>query len=60
MKVPLSWLREYVDVSVPVEELARRLTMAGTEVAGVATIGGWQDCYVGCVSKVEPHPTPTG
>ena len=56
MKVPLSWLREYVDVSVPVEELARRLTMAGTEVAGVATIGGWQDCYVGCVSKVEPHP----
>ena len=56
MKVPLSWLREYIDIAVPVEELARRLTMSGTEVADVATIGGWNDCYVGYVAKVEPHP----
>ena len=56
MKVPLSWLKEYVDIVVPVEELARRLTMAGTEVAEVATNGGWQGCFVGQVLKVEPHP----
>ena len=31
MKVPLSWLREYVDVTLPVGELARRLTLAGLE-----------------------------
>ena len=30
--------------------------MAGTEVAEVATIGGWNDCFVGHVDKVEPHP----
>ena len=56
MKVPLSWLKEYVDIMVPVEELAHRLTMAGTEVAEVATIGGWNDCYVGYVASVDPHP----
>ena len=56
MKVPLSWLKEYVDVAVPAEELARRLTMSGTEVAEVVTIGEWKDCYVGYVTKVEPHP----
>jgi len=56
MKVPLSWLKEYVDVTVPAEELARRLTMAGTEVSEVVTIGGWTSCYVGLVTGVEQHP----
>ena len=39
MKVPLSWLRDYVDVSVPVGELAERLTFSGTEVTGVQAVG---------------------
>ena len=56
MKVPLSWLKEYVEIKVPADELARRLTMAGTEVAEVATIGGWNNCFVGYVAEVEPHP----
>ena len=56
MKIPLSWLKEYVDISMPVQELAHRLTMAGTEIGGVDTIGGWKNCYVGNVLSVEPHP----
>jgi phenylalanyl-tRNA synthetase beta chain len=56
VKVPLSWLKEYVDIVVPVKELAHRITMAGTEVAEVATIGGWKDCFVGYVTGVEQHP----
>ena len=56
MKVPLSWLKEYVDITVPVDELAHRLTMAGTEVGEVAGIGDWTNCQVGLVTKVEPHP----
>ena len=32
MKVPLSWLKDYVDISLPVDELAERLTLAGLEV----------------------------
>ena len=56
MKIPLSWLKDYVDINMPVEDLAHRITMAGTEVAEVVTIGGWKDCYVGRVDIVEPHP----
>ena len=32
MKVPVSWLREYVDFDLPVEELARRLVFTSCEV----------------------------
>src|SRR4051794_28139734 len=39
MKVPLSWLREYVDVNMPIPELVQRLTLAGLEVASVRLIG---------------------
>jgi phenylalanyl-tRNA synthetase beta chain len=39
MKVPLSWLREYVDVTIPVAELARRLTLAGLELSGARAFG---------------------
>ena len=28
MKVPLSWLREYVDLTIPVADLVERLTLA--------------------------------
>jgi phenylalanyl-tRNA synthetase beta chain len=39
MKVPLSWLRDYVDLNLPVAQLAERLTLAGLEVSGVRLIG---------------------
>jgi phenylalanyl-tRNA synthetase beta chain len=39
MKVPLNWLRDYVDLPLPVAELAHRLTLAGLEVTGARVIG---------------------
>ena len=39
MKVPISWLRDFVDIDLPLEELASRLTMAGLEVEEIAFIG---------------------
>ncbi|HYN89814.1 MAG TPA: hypothetical protein VER55_14875, partial [Ardenticatenaceae bacterium] len=40
MKVPLSWLNEYVDVrDIPPLKLAERLTLAGLEVASLDFIG---------------------
>ena len=39
MLVPLSWLRELVDVDLPVEEIARRLTLGGLEVEGLRFVG---------------------
>ena len=56
MRVPLSWLRDYVDIDGPVQELAHRLTMAGVEVGEVIELGGWKECLVGEVLTVSPHP----
>ncbi len=39
MKVPLKWLEDYVPLTLPVAELAERLTLAGLEVSGVRLIG---------------------
>ena len=56
MRVPLSWLRDYVDVTLPAKDLAHRLTMAGVEVGEVLETGGWSGCFVGQVLAVRPHP----
>ena len=39
MQVPLSWLKDYVDVDLPIEELARVMTMAGMEVELIHVVG---------------------
>ena len=39
MRVPLSWLKEYIDISISAEELAERLTLAGLEVGAIEYIG---------------------
>ncbi|MBS1250474.1 MAG: Phenylalanine--tRNA ligase beta subunit [Chloroflexi bacterium] len=39
MKTPLSWLKEYVDIELPTEELARRMTLAGLEVEEIRYVG---------------------
>ncbi|MBN2083884.1 MAG: phenylalanine--tRNA ligase subunit beta [Anaerolineales bacterium] len=39
MRVPLSWLKEYVDFDLAPEELAKRLTFAGLEVEEIEYIG---------------------
>ena len=39
MKVPLSWLKEFVEITLPVEVLAERLTLAGLEVGTIHYIG---------------------
>ncbi len=39
MRVPLQWLRDYVDLDLPIARLAERLTLAGLEVAAVKPVG---------------------
>ncbi|MCX6041141.1 MAG: phenylalanine--tRNA ligase subunit beta [Caldilinea sp.] len=59
MLVPLSWLKEYVELTLPVEALAERLTLAGLAVDAIHTIGDWWDpetLVVGRVAAVLPHP----
>ena len=59
MKVPVKWLREYVDITLELDELVERLTLAGLEVGAVEQIGDWWDrerIVVGEVLEVRPHP----
>ena len=39
MLVPLSWLEEYIDINLPLDDLAERLTLAGLEVGAIEIIG---------------------
>jgi len=71
MKIPLSWLKDYVDIPVPLENLAERLTLAGLEVESLEYIGlapqrqtaaqsglAWDrdKIVVGAILEVRPHP----
>lgn len=57
MKLPISWLKEYVDFELSPKELASLLTFSGTEVEGIKTIGGdFTGLVVGEVVSVERHP----
>ncbi|HET6745261.1 MAG TPA: phenylalanine--tRNA ligase subunit beta [Candidatus Limnocylindria bacterium] len=57
MLVPLSWLRDYVDVSLSPEQLAEQLTLRGMEVQGITVTGAdWTDVVVGRLLTVERHP----
>ena len=54
VKVPVRWLREYVDIAVPLGELARLLTMAGieTEIVNDKT-ETWEHMWVAMITALE-------
>ncbi len=64
MQAPLSWLKDYVDITLPISELAERLTLAGLEVGAVETIGlpgaelPWdpEKIVLGEILEIKPHP----
>ncbi len=57
MKVPLSWLKEYVDITLPAADVAEKLTMAGSEVEDIKVIGGaWENVVVAQITSISPHP----
>jgi phenylalanyl-tRNA synthetase beta chain len=59
MRVPISWLKDYIDITLPLEELAERLTMAGLEVGAIEYVGAdWEKdkVFVGEILEVQPHP----
>jgi phenylalanyl-tRNA synthetase beta chain len=57
MKVSLNWLRDYVDIEMPPEELGQLLTMTGSEVEGIEPVGqSLEDIVVAKIVAIEPHP----
>lgn len=55
MQIPLSWLKEFVDIDIPVELLAEKLTVAGLEVSHLQYIGVPQNTVEGVRSMKSDH-----
>jgi len=57
MKAPLSWLKDYVNINVPVKQLADDMTMSGSKVEEVIEDGKEISNVVICkIIEIERHP----
>jgi phenylalanyl-tRNA synthetase beta chain len=57
MKLPLSWMRDFVSVDAPVEEISRRLSFAGLVVEHIEKLTpGFAGVFAARVTNVEKHP----
>ena len=58
MRIPVSWIKQYIKYEVSNERIAELLTMAGTEVSEIIKFGdNWdENIIVGEITKIEKHP----
>jgi phenylalanyl-tRNA synthetase beta chain len=57
MLVPVSWLKDYVDIDIDLNSLAEAMTMSGTMVENILESGQEIDkVVVGRVKQIRPHP----
>ena len=58
MKLPVSWLAEFVEISdLSEKELADRITFAGIEIEGIERVGAdFSGICAALVETCEPHP----
>ncbi len=60
MKIAYSWLKEYINVDLPAEEVGKILTDTGLEVEGLEVVesvkGGLQGVVIGEVLTCDKHP----
>jgi phenylalanyl-tRNA synthetase beta chain len=57
MKLPLKWLREFVNIEAEVEEISRRLSVAGLEVENIERLApNFEGVSIARVLDVQKHP----
>lgn len=57
MKVPVNWLKDYVDIEIDAKELGDALTLSGSKVEDVEISGQEiQNVVTGKITKIEKHP----
>ena len=60
MNISLNWLKEYLDIEMPAEEVAYALTSIGLETGSVEEVesirGGLRGLVIGKVLTCEAHP----
>lgn len=57
MKVPVKWLKDYVNIDISSDELGDALTLSGSKVEEVITSGDEiQNVVTGKILEIKPHP----
>ena len=57
MLASLEWLKQYVDINIPTDELVDKITRVGLEVETVTNLGeGLEGVLTGKVTHIERHP----
>ncbi|MBI4386033.1 MAG: phenylalanine--tRNA ligase subunit beta [Elusimicrobia bacterium] len=57
MKFSYNWLREFLPIDLPADDLSRRLLLLGFEVSDIQTLGpGFEGVVVGHILEVHKHP----
>ena len=57
MLVSVNWLKDYVDINVPVEEFCDRMILSGSNIETVEKTGAsFSGIQVGKIVKITPHP----
>ncbi len=57
MRVPFVWLKEFVEIMEPLEQVAEEISALGYPVEGLGAVGGAvRNVLVGTVLSIEPHP----
>ena len=59
MNISLNWLKYYVDIDVPVQELCDKMVMAGFEVESIVDLSNHENVVAGKIVKLKSIPTPT-
>ncbi len=56
MKLPISWLKEFVDTDESAENISKVLVGIGFEVEDVIRYGNFSGVVIGKIKAIEPHP----
>ena len=57
MLVPVSWLKAYTELDVPMDVFCERMVMSGSNIEAVEEKGAeFENVRIGRVLRVEPHP----
>ena len=57
MKIPLSWLKTFIDLEASAQQIGQMLTSLGLEVDGIETVSPpFEGVVIGLITSVEKHP----
>ncbi len=57
MLIPIKWMEKFVEINVPIQELADKMTMSGSKVEEIRALGAdITKVVVGEIVSISPHP----